>query len=164
MPAIAPDQSRQLGAELFGVVGSAGDAAQALALIARGADLTLANQEGITTLMCAAAEGMTDVVQEMLQSGRDVALNAQDSHGWTALTTATHRGKRDIVKLLLDAGADARIADQMKRTALDYARGDGGIHALLLRRAAKDELVRKVTVTENPVPVMRPLTFKGPSS
>ena len=164
MSDLLADQSLQLGAELFGVVGfGGGNTARALDLIAQGAALNLANPEGVTTLMCAAAEGMTGVVQAMLENGRDVALNAQDSHGWTALITATHRGQKDIARLLLKAGADADIADGMKRKALDYAKAgpDGGLHALLLRAAAATEFTRKTTVTENPVTIKRPLTFKG---
>lgn len=156
----ASTDSRALGTELFGITGfGGGDTARALELVAQGADLNLANPEGVTTLMCAAAEGMTDVVAAMLDSGRPVALNAQDSHGWTALTTAAHRGQGDIVRLLLKAGADADIPDQMKRKALDYAR-DGAIKTMLQRHVTVAELTRKATVTDKPVLLLRPLQLK----
>ena len=168
--AALPEENKE-GAELFIMLAfGQGDAAAALDLIARGATLNHVNSEGVTTLMCAAAEGDADIVKAMLGAGRDVALNAQDDHGWTALITAVHRGHREVVRQLLAAGADIDIADEMKRTALDYAKDKsvGGIHSLLLRAAvrnkraaAEKELVRTATVTQDPIRVMRPLTFRN---
>ncbi|MEZ0225606.1 MAG: ankyrin repeat domain-containing protein [Alphaproteobacteria bacterium] len=151
----------KLGHELFlEIAAGACDEAYGVELVVQGAALNVANAEGITTLMSAAAEGHGKIVEAMLKSGRDVALNAQDDHGWTALITAVHRDKPGIVKLLLDAGADVGVKDKMERDVFYY--GTANVHALLMYAAARNELLRGATATENPVTPMRPLKLKIP--
>jgi ankyrin repeat protein len=154
------DKSIALGARLF--VATMSSDSDALALIEQGAVLNMANSEGVTTLMSAAAEGSTKIVEAMLKSGRDVALNAQDHHGWTALMTAVHRDQPAVVRLLLEAGADMSVKDKMGRDVFFYGRENGAAHALLLRAIVTKEFARDATPTENPAVPARPLKLKNP--
>jgi hypothetical protein len=66
------------------------------------------------------------------------------------------------VRLLLDAGADPAIADQMNRTALDYAKGSGDNTSIALISFAlnKAALTHAATVTQEPLAIGRPLRLR----
>ena len=53
------------------------------------------------TIMRAAQEGKTCVVEYLIESKEDV--NVKDENGWTALMNGAFNGHLDIVKLLLGA-------------------------------------------------------------
>ncbi len=78
-----------------------------------------------TTLMCAALEGRTEVVKELLCKGADV--NAKDGAGRTALMFAVINLHRETVHALLTHGAD-----------VDAKANDGGT-ALMLAAACGDQ-------------------------
>lgn len=152
-----------LGFDLYNALGTLpGDSAPALELIRQGASLSVMNNEGVTTLMCAAAAGADDVIRAMAQSGANILLNAVDDHGWTALITAAHRGHAAAVRELLAAGADVTVKDKMGRSAGDYAAGSGdrATQAIIAFAENGELFTRRATVAEAQVAVSRPLRLK----
>lgn len=61
--------------------------------------------EGVTPLMKAAAEGDSGTVGRLIESSADV--DAESRYGWTALMFAAREGHYNVVELLLHAGATA---------------------------------------------------------
>lgn len=118
------------------------DAAAVKALLARGADLRLANSRGMTPLMAAAGLGsvdadtrgyyLTDDVQQrsidtltlLLAAGGEI--NGQDSRGLTALHEAARWGWNDVVRFLVAKGADPNARDARGNTPVDSALGKAG--------------------------------------
>lgn len=100
-------------------------------LIALGADPTLAGDDGITPLMCAAGNGIRSPAEDggdddapravevlmaaLRERGVDLkaAVNQADERGWTPLHGAAYRGIPAVIQLLVDAGAqlDAKTYD-----------------------------------------------------
>ncbi len=72
-------------------------------LIKRGADVSIAGNDGATPLMAAATQG-APTVQLLLDKRAD--LKAADADGWTALHYAAVMGQAAGVRLLLAHGAD----------------------------------------------------------
>ena len=78
-------------------------------LIARGADVNLAeSRKGQTALMWAAAEGHPEVVQVLIDQKADI--RAASKSGFTALVFAAIKNDPKSVQELLAAGADANYA------------------------------------------------------
>jgi ankyrin repeat protein len=102
-----------------------------LALIDKGADLTVQTEEGYTALFLACFHETVDesVILRLLQAGVDV--NKASNDGITPLMAASLRKREKIVLSLLDAGAitDAEYENQ---TALDIAADEGASETLLL--------------------------------
>jgi len=67
-------------------------------------------------LFKAAENGLTNIVQWILNAGADV--NAKDHYGWTALMFASNRCHNACVKLLLDNGADVNAKSNAGWTVL----------------------------------------------
>ena len=72
-------------------------------LLAKGADVNLQDNNGITSLMWAAIYGQKKIVKVLLKKGADV--NAFNHAGETALTWATLVGNSEIVEILKQYGA-----------------------------------------------------------
>ena len=70
-----------------------GDADAVKALIAKGADLEAANEDGMTALMIAAQEGETEKVIALVEAG--AKPNAAEKYGRTALMLAARDGHMD---------------------------------------------------------------------
>lgn len=118
------------------------DAAAVKVLLARGADVGLANSRGMTPLMAAAGLGsvdadtrgyyLTDDVQQrsidtltlLLAAGGDI--NGKDSRGLTALHEAARWGWNDVVRFLVAKGADLNARDARGNTPVDSALGKAG--------------------------------------
>ncbi len=122
-----------------------GDLTLVKRLLERGADPSLATDDGTTALMVAAGigwvEGVTyewspeqtrQTVELLLDLG--VPVNAQNLDGQTALMGAAHKGRNDVVELLVERGADLALRDIGSRDtihvlagltwqAIDYADG-----------------------------------------
>lgn len=118
------------------------DAAAIRVLVAKGADLKLANTRGMTPLMAAAGLGSVDAdtrgiyttedVQKrsiesltlLLEAGGDI--NAKDSRGLTPLHEAARWGWNDVVKFLVLKGANLDAKDNRGMTPVDSALGKAG--------------------------------------
>lgn len=98
------------------------------ALMDAGADIHLADNNGMTALMYAAQNGRADTLQLLLEKGAQV--NAADDFGMTALLYAAQSScfGAENVPLLLQHGADARAVNHEGETALRFA----AAHATLL--------------------------------
>jgi uncharacterized protein len=82
-------------------------------------DLTVADAQGQTLLMAAAAAGHARVVAQLIAAGAQP--DRRDQAGRTALFYAAERGRDDALAALLAAGADCNAADRNGDTALHVA-------------------------------------------
>jgi hypothetical protein len=106
-------------------------------LLSRGADATLADQNGFTALHCAVMQPTNNgareaiCVQALIEAG--VQPNVRDGSGGTPLMDAAWFGCVEAARELLLRGADATLVDQKGRTAKDLAnsRGHAGVLKLL---------------------------------
>jgi cytoskeletal protein RodZ len=88
-------------------IAETGDIEQLEQVLARGAEVNVSNDSGVTPLMVAAYHGKREMVQELIEHGAD--LNAADNDGFTAGMLADHAGHEDVVRTLVALG--------VKRTA-----------------------------------------------
>lgn len=82
----------------------------------KGADVNIADVNGNTPLMVAAASGDKDLVQLLLE--KQAQVNTYNNSGVTALIAASFNGRREIVQLLLEKGADIYAKNNEGQTAL----------------------------------------------
>ena len=87
------------------------------ALLAAGANVNAAENDGWTALIWSAYRGHAKVAEILLSAGADV--NAVDNNGETALMLAR---SAEVAKVLLSAGADVNAVDDDGETALMLAR------------------------------------------
>ena len=118
------------------------DAPAIAALLAKGADITLANSRGITPIMAAAGLGSVDAdtrgfylsedtqqrsidsLKLLIKAGGDI--NSKDSRGLTPLHEAARWGWNDVVQFLVASGADLNAKDNRGNTPIDSALGKAG--------------------------------------
>ena len=118
------------------------DAPAIAALLAKGADISLANSRGMTPIMVAAGLGSVDAdtrgfylsedtqqrsiesLKLLIKAGGDV--NSKDSRGLTALHEAARWGWNDVVQFLVESGADPNAKDNRGNTPIDSALGKAG--------------------------------------
>jgi ankyrin len=118
------------------------DAPAIAALLAAGADITLANSRGMTPIMVAAGLGSVDAdtrgfylsedtqqrsmasLRLLIKAGGDV--NSKDSRGLTPLHEAARWGWNDVVRFLVENGADLNAKDNRGNTPVDSALGKAG--------------------------------------
>jgi uncharacterized protein len=118
------------------------DAPAIKALLAHGADLTLANSRGMTPIMAAAGLGSVDAdtrgfylsedtqqraiesLTLLIKAGGDV--NSKDSRGLTPLHEAARWGWNDVVTFLVQNGADLSVKDNRGLSPIDSALGKAG--------------------------------------
>lgn len=109
------------GATPFLLAAKSADVELMRALIANGADPTLATADGTTPLMAAAGVGIWAVGEspgtneEALEAVRFVAelggeVNATNEYGYTALHGAAHRGSPELIRFLAGKGARLDVA------------------------------------------------------
>jgi len=89
------------------------------ALIAAGAGIEVADDDGMTALIWAAYLSRDDVVAELLAAGARV--DTRDKYGRTPLHLASERSDLIVVRALLDAGSDVNAQDGSGRTAVMIA-------------------------------------------
>jgi ankyrin repeat protein len=118
------------------------DAPAIAALLAKGADINLANSRGITPIMAAAGLGSVDAdtrgfylsedtqaraiesLKLLITAGGNV--NSKDSRGLTPLHEAARWGWNDVVRFLVASGADLAATDNRGNTPVDSALGKAG--------------------------------------
>jgi ankyrin repeat protein len=129
-----------IGATALLRASKAGDNPDAIKLLLEyGANPNLPNVDGITPLMTAASMGHGNggsrgrfnteedslkALPLLLKAGADI--NAQAADGQTALHSAVQKGWIKVAKFLAENGAALDAKDSRGRTALDYAKGNGG--------------------------------------
>lgn len=87
-------------------------------LLSAGVNPNMRDENGMTVLMQASANGQYDVVKRLLKA--DVNPNLQDKDGWTALMWAMRTEKEDIAQLLMLSGADVRMQDRKGWSAFAF--------------------------------------------
>lgn len=104
-------------------------------LLANGADINAANDEGVTILHI-----VTDPDAVPLLVGRGANIEARDKRGWTPLIMQANNQQNgpDVVAALLAHGADPNAEGYNGETALSFARetGDGSFIKVLTANGA----------------------------
>jgi ankyrin repeat protein len=118
------------------------DAPAIAALLAKGADISLANSRGMTPIMVAAGLGSVDAdtrgfylsddtqqrsiesLKLLIKAGGDI--NSKDARGLTPLHEAARWGWNDVVQFLVASGADLNAKDNRGNTPIDSALGKAG--------------------------------------
>uniref|UniRef100_K3WU08 Uncharacterized protein n=1 Tax=Globisporangium ultimum (strain ATCC 200006 / CBS 805.95 / DAOM BR144) TaxID=431595 RepID=K3WU08_GLOUD len=107
------------------------------------ADVNSRDACGWTPLMCAAANGHTEIVEVLISGGADPSLPSVE--GRTALHWAGSRGMDETVSALLKAGAPIDLVDRSGWSALHCAMLHGSAQcATLLEQGAARELKDKL--------------------
>jgi hypothetical protein len=104
-------------ASLEGDIAAIGD------LLAGGADVSIADDEGWTPLMASAASGHPEVTRLLLAAGANV--DAQDPDGWTALCYACENCNAAVVAELISGEARTDLTTKDGWTALHMACVEG---------------------------------------
>ena len=78
------------------------------ALVATGADVNKADNDGWTPIYVASQDGHLEVVQALIAAGADV--NKADNDGRTPISRASLKGHLEVVQALIAAGADVSKA------------------------------------------------------
>ncbi len=96
------------------------DVETAQLLVKAGADVKLANRQGLTPLALAASNGSAAMLKVLIDAGAPV--NTPDPAGETPLMLAARVGKLDAVRVLMERGATIEAKDaQFEQTALMVA-------------------------------------------
>jgi len=107
-------------------------------LLAEGADVDTADEEGNTPLMLSAKIGNPRMVKIILAHYPE--MNRVNNSGYTALMIASAQGQIHIVEKLLENGASVDITNQSGLTAADLALRNGQPDvADLLRNSAQHQ-------------------------
>jgi ankyrin repeat protein len=99
-------------------------------LLEAGADPNAGDREGQTALMKAAAHGLKQTVELLINHHADV--NRRDSKGRTALMHAATSRYSTAMPLLLENGADVTALDNEGRSALDLADKSNNLGAIAM--------------------------------
>jgi len=106
-------------------------------LVARGADVNMANRFGSTALMGASAGGYDDIVRLLLR--RKARADATSELGITPLTAAARNGHSRVIGTLLENGAGVDAPDGDGVTPLMHAVDGGHVDAVrVLVKAGAD--------------------------
>lgn len=114
----------------------AGKRADAIALVARGADVHETESNGTTALHYAVHHGDFELVEKLIDAGANV--NAMNSYGSSPMSEAAILGDASIIKALLDGGADPESPNADGQTALMVVARSSNVEAarLLLNAGA----------------------------
>ena len=132
------------------------------AMLAAGADPTLADEDGNTGLGLAAAASNPELLKAMLETGR-VDVNAWVEGNQTMLMLAANYGLLQQARLLLQAGANPNVTDEVGGTALTYSTGHYDVSLALLEagadphhKAGRTSFAQDVAAEADNVDVMPP--------
>lgn len=92
-------------------------------LTAKGANVNIRDERGVSPLQLATNLGWLEGVEYLVGSNAD--LDGSNDAGETPLITAVHRRDTAMMQVLLKGGADPDRADNSGRSARDYALLDG---------------------------------------
>jgi hypothetical protein len=98
------------------------------ALIAKGAEVNAADNNGTTALMRASSGGHTAAIEALLVKGAKV--NAPNNNGTTALMRASSGGHTAAIEALIAKGAEVNAADNAGQVALMHASMGGHTAAI----------------------------------
>lgn len=98
-------------------------------LIQQGANVNLADKQGITPLVLAVQLKYIEAVEELIKA--HARLDVAGDTGETPLIASVHDRNIPMMRVLLHGGADPDRADSSGRTARDYAKLDGPDSTLL---------------------------------
>jgi hypothetical protein len=116
----SPDLTNKKGVSILCLAVRAAHLGVVRLLLDGGADVNLRSRDRDNSpLMDAAAEGLTDIVRELLARGADLA--GLSRNGQSALVLAIGKGAQDVALILLEAGADPFVADKLGMNACQYA-------------------------------------------
>ena len=137
---LAPDERSDSGATPLHRAAGAGQVAAARTLLAAGADLHSADDQGCTPLhaaACCPSEATQAAVTRLLLAAGAPA-HSPNARGWGALHVATDCGSLDCAHALLQAGAPASQPEQLGWTPLHIAAAMGHLQVaqLLVTRGA----------------------------
>lgn len=102
-------------------------------LVAKGADVNMRDDKGVTPIQLASGLGWVEGVAFLVERKAD--LDQSNSTGETPLISAVHRRDTQMMRILLKGGADPDRADNSGRSARDYARLDKDSQLLALIEA-----------------------------
>jgi ankyrin repeat protein len=80
-------------------------------IFVKGIDINWGDEEGITALQIASANGRDDIVEYLLC--HDAIIDKPNCLGWTPLMHAARNGHPSTVDVLLSYGADVRLRNGM---------------------------------------------------
>ena len=112
-----------------------GDLATVRSLLRQGANVNVAQGDGMTALHWAAERGDTTMAAELLRAKANVRAVTRIGE-YTALHIAAKGGHGAIVKAMLKAGSDPRVATSSGATSLHFAAASGdtaSVNALVER-------------------------------
>lgn len=116
----SPDLTDKKGVNLVCLAIRKGSLGILRLLLDAGADVNLASRDrGNSPLMDAAADGLVEMVRELIARGAD--LGGVSRNGQNALVLAIGKGAQEVAGLLLDAGANPFEADKLGMNACQYA-------------------------------------------
>ena len=107
----------QMGQLLNNIIGI--DSPRALALIDKGADLTVKDETGDTALFNAAINNRINLIGPLLDKGADI--EAKNKYGMTPLMAAAANGYFNTAELLVSRGANVNATDNNGVTVLMYS-------------------------------------------
>src|SRR5688500_16261511 len=106
-----------------------GDRAKLQQLVQSGADVNLAQGDGMTALHWAAEHGDSAMAATLLRSRANVKATTRIGD-YTPLHVAARNGSAAVVRMLLAAGSDARAVTSSGATSLHFAAGAGSAGAV----------------------------------
>ena len=96
-----------------------GDIEKVTAILKKGANVNVADEQGRTPLILASEQGHLDIVQSLLRAEADI--HAIDKRGHNALLIATDNGHFPVVNWLLNANGNSNTQDKNGNTPLILA-------------------------------------------
>jgi ankyrin repeat protein len=119
------------------------------ALIATGADVNKASNDGSTPMYSASSQGHLEVVQALIAAGADV--NKANNDGYTPMFLTSHYGHLEVVQALIAAGADVNKASNHGSTPICWASYDGRLEVVQALIAAGADVNKAGNIGYTPI-------------